>query len=731
MPWRGRRRAVLPGGAKIRINRAGVRKDSFQGAFLRAKCPPRGRRYRSILLRFFRFGADKKGGTVVKNIFCSVMAKVNGKTEEYDVESIKVLKGLEPVKQRPGMYTLTDNPLHIIQEVIDNASDEVLAGYGTTMAVTLHADGAVTVEDNGRGIPTGKHPEEKVPVVELVFTRLHAGGKFAKADGSSPYSFAGGLHGVGVSVTNALSSRLDVTVWREGREATLHFVDGIPTGPLEFTKSPRPKSQTGTRVTAYPDPKYFDSAVIPEAALIRLLRSKAVLLPGCEVTYRNEKTGAERRWKYEGGLREYLLSEISGEPLIPPFEASGYADETSEGFAAGEGAAWVVIWTAEGSVERESYVNLIPTPQGGTHESGLKDGLYQAMMAFMQAYGLQNKNVKILSEDVFSRASFVLSTKSLDPQFQGQTKEKLTSRDAMKLVSGFVRPQFEFWLNDHIEEGKKLAELIVAQAQARQRHSSKYRKKKSSTVAVLPGKLTDCESDDISRNELFIVEGDSAGGSAKKGRDKEFQAVLPLRGKILNTWEVDPNEIFRSDTIHDIAVAIGVDPHTKNEEADLKGLRYGKICILSDADVDGSHIQVLLLTLFYRHFPQLIENGHVCVAMPPLFRVDVPKRQRKKERKFYCLDERELQRTLDTLRKEGFKDEQISISRFKGLGEMDADQLAETTLHPDTRRLLPVAYGGVTEDITRSMMNLLMGGNEANDRRTWMESFGDIVEADV
>lgn len=659
------------------------------------------------------------------------MAKRNGNREDYDVGSIKVLKGLEPVKERPGMYTTTDTPLHIIQEVIDNACDEVLAGFGSKVAVTKHADGSITIEDNGRGIPFGLHPEEGIPVVELVFTQLHAGGKFAKKDGGSPYDFSGGLHGVGVSVTNALSSRLTVTVWRDGQEASMAFEDGNPVSELNVRPSSRAKSKTGTSVTALPNPKYFDNPDISESALIRLLRSKAVLLPGCEVTYDNEVTGRHQSWKYEGGLREYLLSELNTEPVVMPFEASGYADDTTEGFAVGEGASWVVIWTAEGPVERESYVNLIPTPLGGTHEAGLKDGLFQAMMSFMQAYGLQTKNVKILAEDVFSRASFVLSTKSIDPQFQGQTKEKLTSRDAMKLVSGFVRPQFEFWLNDHIEDGKKLAELIISQAQARQRQSAKYEKRKSSSVVMLPGKLTDCESSDIERNELFIVEGDSAGGSAKKGRDKAFQAVLPLRGKILNTWEVDSGELFRSDTIHDIAVAIGVDPHPKDGDPDLKGLRYGKICILSDADVDGSHIQVLLLTLFYRHFPKLIELGHVYVAMPPLFRVDVPKRGKKPERKIYCLDDRELTRTVEQLHKEGFTDEHIAISRFKGLGEMEAEQLAETTLHPDTRRLLPVALGGVTEAITRDVMNLLMGGNEANHRRHWMETYGDIVEADV
>lgn len=649
----------------------------------------------------------------------------------YDANSIRVLKGLEPVKQRPGMYTLTDNPLHIIQEVVDNASDEVLAGYGTRIVVTMQADGGITVEDNGRGIPTGLHPEEKVPVIELVFTRLHAGGKFAKADGSSAYSFAGGLHGVGVSVTNALSRRMDVTVWRDGKESTISFADGFVAEPLKQKKSPRLKSETGTRVTVYPDPKYFDSPVVPEDSLVRLLRSKAVLLPGCEVTYVNEVSGTTQHWHYEGGLKEYLLSELRSDPIIEPFEASGYAAADTEGFSEGEGAAWVAAWTLEGPLTRESYVNLIPTPQGGTHESGLKDGLFQAMKAFMDVHGLQTKGVKVLSEDVFGRVNFILSTKAIDPQFQGQTKEKLTSRDTLRLVSNFVRAQFEFWLNDHVDDGKKLAEQIIRQAQARQRQASRYEKKKTSSVAVLPGKLTDCETNDVSRSELFIVEGDSAGGSAKKGRDKEFQAVLPLRGKILNTWEVGADELFRSDTIHDIALAIGVDPHYKNDEADLKGLRYGKICILSDADVDGSHIQVLLLTLFFKHFPKLIEAGHVFVAMPPLFRVDAPKLGRKPERKIYCLDDRELKRTLDALKKEGFKEDQLRISRFKGLGEMEDKQLKETTLNPDTRRLLPVSFGSVAESATQTVMNLLMSTNEANGRRLWMEAYGDKAETDI
>ena len=614
---------------------------------------------------------------------------VRKRSSEYNDSSIRVLKGLEPVRQRPGMYTLTDNPLHIIQEVLDNASDEILAGYGTKITLTRHTDGSITVEDDGRGIPTGIHPTEGVPTVELVFTQLHAGGKFDKTAGGA-YTFSGGLHGVGVSVTNALSLRMDVTVWRDGQEFDIGFEGGNVVRPLTSKKSPRPKSATGTRVTCLPDPKYFDSAEIPEASLVRLLKSKAVLLPGASVTYINEVKGTEQHWKYEGGLKEYLLAEVTDPLAVPAFEAEGWADETTEGFAAGEGAAWVVVWTEDGLLTRESFVNLIPTPAGGTHEAGLRDGLYGAMKAFMEAHGLMTKGVKLLAEDVFARASFVLSCKALDPQFQGQTKEKLTSRDALRLVAGFVRPQFEFWLNDHIEEGKKLADLVIRQAQKRQRQAQKVEKKKGSAVAVLPGKLTDCETDDITRNELFLVEGDSAGGTAKQGRDKECQAILPLRGKVLNTWEVDSDRIFASQIIHDIAVAVGVDPHKPGEDADLKGLRYGKICILADADVDGSHIQVLLLTLFYRHFPTLVEKGHVYIVQPPLFRVDVPKLRNKPAKNIYCLDDKELARTLAKLKKDGFAEDKLVVSRFKGLGEMMSEQLHETAFAPDTRRLLPV-----------------------------------------
>lgn len=655
---------------------------------------------------------------------------VRKRNSDYQESSIRVLKGLEPVRQRPGMYTLTDNPLHIIQEVIDNASDEILAGFGTKITLTRHADASITVEDDGRGIPTGIHPTEGVPTVELVFTQLHAGGKFDKTSGGA-YTFSGGLHGVGVSVTNALSLSMDVTVWREGQEFDIGFEGGEVVRPLSAKKSPKAKSATGTRVTCRPDPKYFDSAEIPEASLVRLLKSKAVLLPGASVTYVNEVNGTDQHWKYDGGLKEYLLAEVVDPAVVPAFEAEGWADETTEGFAAGEGAAWVVLWTTEGGLTRESFVNLIPTPAGGTHEAGLRDGLFGAMKAFMEAHGLMTKGVKLLAEDVFARASFVLSCKALDPQFQGQTKEKLTSRDALRLVSGFVRPQFEYWLNDHVEDGKKLAELVIDQAKKRQRQAQKVEKKKGTTVAVLPGKLTDCESTDLSRNELFLVEGDSAGGTAKQGRDKECQAILPLRGKILNTWEVENDRIFASQVIHNIAVAVGVDPHKPGEDADLKGLRYGKICILADADVDGSHIQVLLLTLFYRHFPSLIEQGHVYIVQPPLFRVDVPKVRNKPAKNIYCLDDKELARTLAKLKKDGLPEEKLVISRFKGLGEMMEEQLSETAFRPDTRRLLPVTLGDVARASTDAVMSLLMAKGEAAGRREWMELHGDDVEVDV
>jgi len=652
----------------------------------------------------------------------------------YGEASIRVLKGLEPVKQRPGMYTRTDNPLHIIQEVIDNAADEALAGQGKRIDVTLHADGSVSVEDDGRGIPFGLHPEEQVPVVEIVYTRLHAGGKFDKGAGGA-YSFSGGLHGVGVSVTNALSKRLEVTVWREGQVATVGFAGGDVVEPLKTRKATNADRKSGTTARAWPDPKYFETAELPRADLMHLLRSKAVLMPGVTVTLTIEKSGdkADRTvWLYKGGLRDYLNQTLTTEPVIPLFEGEHYADGgETENFAEGEGAAWCVAFTEEGVTMRESYVNLIPTVAGGTHESGLKDGLYAAVKGFIDMHSLLPKGVKLMPEDVFSRASFVLSAKVLDPQFQGQIKERLNSRDALRLVSTYVKPSLELWLNQHVDQGKKLAELVIRQAQTRQRASQKVEKRKGSGVAVLPGKLTDCESRDLTLNELFLVEGDSAGGSAKMGRDKETQAILPLRGKVLNAWEVERDRLFANNEIHDIAVAIGVDPHGAADTPDLSGLRYGKICILSDADVDGSHIQVLLLTLFFRHFPKLIAAGHIYIAKPPLFRIDAPARGKKPAAKIYALDEGELHATLDKLRKEGARESAWSISRFKGLGEMNAEQLWETTLNPDTRRLLQTSFGELGFEATASSLTKLMGKGEAQARRDLMELHGDAIEVDV
>lgn len=651
-------------------------------------------------------------------------------TPRYDEASIQVLKGLEPVKQRPGMYTRTDNPLHIIQEVIDNAADEALAGHAASIDVTLHTDGSVTVQDDGRGIPVGQHPEEQAPVVELVFTRLHAGGKFDKKGGAA-YAFSGGLHGVGVSVTNALSTRLDVTVWRDGKAHEIGFRNGFVHQALHQTATVG-RRRTGTRVRIWPDPSYFDSASIPLGDLTHSLRSKAVLLRGVQIRLILEKSGDVQTWRYEDGLRGYLQEALNdADLLIPLFEGRQFAAADDDSYAEGEGAEWVVAWTAEGGVVRESYVNLISTPAGGTHEAGLRDGLFNAVKSFAELHSLVPKGVRLLPEDVFARASFILSAKVLDPQFQGQIKERLNSRDAVRLVSNYVRNALDLWLGANVEYGKKLADSAIRHAQARARSAQRVVKRKSSGVAVLPGKLTDCESGEPGRNELFLVEGDSAGGSAKMGRDKEFQAILPLRGKVLNSWEVDRDRLFANNEIHDIAVAIGVDPHGPDDEADLSGLRYGRICILSDADVDGSHIQVLLLTLFFRHFPRLVEAGNVYVARPPLFRLDVPAAGKRPARKIYCLDQGELDTALERLRAEGIREGSWSISRFKGLGEMSAEQLWDTTMNPDTRRLMPVSYGEAGLTATTRMFGMLMGKGESAQRRAWLEEKGNLADVDV
>ncbi|WP_174875473.1 DNA topoisomerase IV subunit B [Vogesella oryzae] len=652
--------------------------------------------------------------------------------QNYDESSVRVLKGLEPVKERPGMYTRTTDPTHICQEVIDNAADEALGGFARKIAVTVHQDGSLTVEDDGRGIPVGLHPQEGVPVVELVFTRLHAGGKFNKKDGGA-YAFSGGLHGVGVSVTNALSTRLEVEVKREGGVHRLVFAGGDVIEPLARVGDCGPRT-SGTRVRVWPDGKYFESPRYSMQELERLLRAKAVLLPGVAVTLTVERPSGDevKVWQYPEGLKSYL-AELCGEddPVAPLFAGEAYIGDDHEQFARGEGVQWAMAWFEDGA-SGESYVNLIPTPAGGTHEAGLRAGVYEAVKSFIDHHNLLPRGVKLMAEDVWSRVRFVLSARVLDPQFQGQTKDKLTSRDALKLISGLSRDPVELWLNQHVEAGKKIAELAIRQAQSRLKSVKKVEKKKGSGVAVLPGKLTDCESEDIERNELFLVEGDSAGGSAKLARDKEYQAILPLRGKVLNSWETDRDQLFSNAEIHDIAVAIGVDPHGVDDTPDLSGLRYGKIAILSDADVDGSHIQVLLLTLFFRHFPRLIEQGNIYIAQPPLFRVDVPGQGKNRPpRKMYALDEGEMTAILDRLRSEGVKENAWSISRFKGLGEMNPEQLKDTTMNPDTRRLsrVQVRPGALQE--TRDMFIKLMGKGEASSRRSWMEEKGNEVEADI
>ena len=655
----------------------------------------------------------------------------------YTESSIKVLKGLEPVKERPGMYTRTDSPTHIIQEVIDNAADEALGGYATRISVEIHDDQSITVRDNGRGIPTGNHPTEHLPVVELVFTQLHAGGKFNKTEAGGAYAFSGGLHGVGVSVTNALSKRLDVTVKRDGKIQHIAFANGNVVEPLHTIGSCA-KKDTGTEVRVYPDAQYFENPSYNLAELERLLRAKAVLLKGVEVSLIRPNKGQPENpivqtWHYPQGLPSYLDDLLANaQEAVPIFASENYLAHSNDDFHAGEGAAFALTWLEEGTCANESYVNLIPTPLGGTHEAGLKQAMFNAVNNFISHHNLLPRGVKLNSDDVFSRAAFVLSARILDPQFQGQTKDKLTNRDALKLVSSVCSDPLELWLNQNIEHGKKIAELAIKQAQARLRSTKKIEKKKGSGVAVLPGKLTDCESEDIRENELFLVEGDSAGGSAKLARDKNTQAILPLRGKVLNSFEIHRDQLFGNAEIHDISVAIGIDPHGANDQPDLSTLRYGKIAILSDADVDGSHIQVLLLTLFYKHFPKLIEHGHIYVAQPPLFRVDINAQGKNKPaRKLYALDQAELDSILERLHKENIKPSAYSISRFKGLGEMNPDQLKDTTLHPDTRRLMQVTIPDLARHDTENIFIKLMGKGEAASRRAWMEREGDQAELDI
>ena len=654
----------------------------------------------------------------------------------YSAEQFTVLKGLEPVRLRPGMYTRTSCPTHMVQELIDNSADEALAGHATRIEVTLLGDGSVIVEDNGRGIPVGIPPGETRPAAELAFTTLHAGGKFDKTDKASAYRFSGGLHGVGVAVTNALSSRLQVDIRTRDPEGggygryQLGFVESALAQGLTRVENSHAR-QHGTRVQVWPDPRYFDSPRVNVRELTHLLRAKAILLPGLQVIL-NTPEQEPLIWKYEAGLAEYLEEMLSeAEPITPVFAGEMYQSDDGNGFAQGEGASWALCWAGQGSPRPETYVNLIPTLDGGTHESGFRAGVFEAVRSFMEHHSLVPAKLKLVQDDVTGKMAVVLSARILDPQFQGQTKDKLTSRDAYKLMVQTIRDPLELWLNSHPEAGKAIVEQAIQSAQLRSRAAQKIERKKGSGLATLPGKLTDCESEDIQRNELFLVEGDSAGGSAKAARDKEYQALLPLRGKVLNTWEVDADLIFKNQEVHNMAVALGIEPHTvaANPQQVLAGLRYGKIMILSDADVDGSHIQVLILTLFLRHFPALLRQGHVFVVKPPLYRVDAT--WRGKARKIYCEAEAERDAAMERLRAEGVKESAIAVQRFKGLGEMNPDQLWETAMCPDTRSLVPLTIHPSELATLQERFTLLMGKQSAGGRREWMERDGWTADLDI
>jgi len=659
------------------------------------------------------------------------------KSRGYSAEDIEILEDLSPILHRPGMYTDPANPNHALVETIDNAADEGLAGFAKNIEVTLYEDGSAAVDDDGRGIPVDIHPKKKVPAVQVIFTTLHSGGKFRKTDKDAVYRIAGGLHGVGICVTNALAQRLEVEVKRDGALHRLVFADnGKVKEPLKKVRAVAAR-ETGTRIRFWPDPKFFDSPRIVVADIAALMRAKAMLLPGVRFALGVEKGGKieTQSWHFPEGVRGYFAAAIGSlSPVAETFHGERYiaAQSESDNFAEGEGALWAVAWTPDGDVVAEAYVNMIPTRHGGTHVAGLRDGVYNAIRSFIDHHAMGQRGLKIVPEDVWSRASYVLAVKMLDPQFKGQVKHELLSRDAVKLVAQMVRDPFELWLSRHVDEGKRIAELAIRQAMARTRAAQKVERRKSSGVAVLPGKLTDCASDDPERNELFIVEGDSAGGSAKQARDKEFQAVLPLKGKPKNTWQDAPETLYSNKEIEAIALAIGIDAHGAADAIDLAPLRYRKIVILSDADVDGAHIQVLLLTLFFRHFPRLIENGHVFVAKPPLFRIDVPSLGKgKPARKLYALDRQELEAIEEKLQDEGVAAGKWATSRFKGLGEMSPEQLWETTLNPDTRRMLPVRIEDSALDEDRSLFDMMMARENASQRREWMEAYGNLVDADI
>lgn len=624
-------------------------------------------------------------------------------TSNYDASAIEVLTGIEPVRRRPGMYTQTERPNHLAQEVIDNSVDEAITGYANRIEVILHKDGSLSVEDNGRGIPVDRHKGEKVSGVEVIMTRLHAGGKFSNKN----YTFSGGLHGVGVSVVNALCKRLEVLVRRGGKQYRMTFADGQKTSELKAVGTVGQRN-TGTTIRFWPDPKYFDSTKYSIPRLKHVLRAKAVLCPGLRVIFKHEgNKNDNEEWQYESGVTDYLLAELGDCELLPQEPFTGHLEGENEQ------VEWAIVWLVD-DVEpvTESYVNLIPTAQDGTHVNGFRTGLTDALREFCELRNLLPRGVKLAAEDVWSTCSYVLSLKMKDPQFAGQSKERLSSREAAAFVSGVTKDAFSLWLNQHIQDAEAIAGLAIDSAQARMRAGKRVERKKLSGGPALPGKLADCTIQDLTRTELFLVEGDSAGGSAKQARDKEFQAVMPLRGKILNTWEVDSSEVLSSQEVHDIAVALGVDPGSSK----LDGLRYGKVCILADADSDGAHIATLLCALFVRHFRALVQDGRVHVAMPPLYRIDVGKEV------YYALDDKEKKGVLDRIVAEKTRGK-VSVQRFKGLGEMNPLQLRETTMDPDTRKLVQLTIK--PGDSTHKVMDVLLAKKRAADRRAWLERKGD------
>ena len=627
---------------------------------------------------------------------------------QYNADAIEVLTGLEPVRKRPGMYTDTLRPNHLAQEVIDNSVDEALAGHADQVDVVLHSNGGISIDDNGRGMPVDLHPVQKLPGVEVILSTLHAGGKFSDKN----YQFSGGLHGVGVSVVNALSKRLDITIKRDGNIYTMAFEGGEKVEDLAVSGTCG-KRNTGTQIRFDPDPQYFDSPNFSMPRLIHVLRAKAVLCPGLRVTLLDEKKNERSEWFYEDGISDYLMDATIDYPVIPekPFTYH-FSGET-------EAVDWAIQWLPEGGdVVAESYVNLIPTAQGGTHVNGLRSGLLEALREFCELRSLLPRGVKLTAEDIWDRCCFVLSSKLQDPQFSGQTKERLSSREAAGFVSGVAKDAFSLWLNQHTDEAELLAELCINRAQARLRSAKKVVRKKVTSGPALPGKLADCTSEDPAYGELFLVEGDSAGGSAKQARNREFQAILPLRGKILNTWEVDAQEILASAEVHNISVALGIDPASD----DLSGLRYHKVCILADADSDGLHIATLICALFLRHFQPLVRAGHVYVAMPPLYRIDVGKEV------YYALDDAERNGILERLAAEN-KRAKPNVQRFKGLGEMNPAQLRETTMDPDTRRLVQLVLDADAD--THSTFDMLLAKKRSGDRKTWLESKGDLADIAV